>query len=241
VWFYFRDRKKTILILPLIFILAVSCWSYRNYRQTGVFHYSSIKNHNLLRYNIRGFLTSKYDGEKAEQFITQINKEAVRKASYSEQYKFLENKIYDIIFSNVLSYSAFHLKGTINFFIDPGRFDLYNFLQIESSVSLLKLYHQHGFKAIFYIFKEIPLTLLVYLSAMSVINILFLGAVIYFIITPNRNRFYKMFLLTVCLYVALLTGPIGASRFRLPIFPFLVLTLPLIIERLFGGQTTQYS
>ncbi len=229
-WFYIRDRKKTILILPLIFIFTISCWSYRNYRQTGVFHYSSIKIHNLLRYNIQGFLANKYDTEKAEQFIAQINRDAAAKTSYSEQYRFLENKSYDIIFDNFFLYLMFHIKGTINFFIDPGRFDVYNFLQLDSSVSMLKLYHQYGFSAIFHIFRKIPLTLLMYFAVMTIINFMFLGALIYFSITPNRNRCYKIFLLTICMYVALLTGPIGASRFRLPILPFLVLTLPVVIE-----------
>lgn len=229
-WFYIRDQKKAILILPFIFILAISGWSYRNYKQTGVFHYSSIKNHNLLRYNIRGFLTNQYNAEEAEQIISKLNREAAEKSSYAEKYRFFENEIFHIILNNVLSYSVFHLKGAITFFIDPGRFDLFNFLQINSSVSLLKLYHQHGFRAIFYIFREIPLTLLLYLAAMSMINILFVGSLIYFIIAPNRNRFFKIFLLAVCLYVALLTGPIGASRFRLPIYPYLVLTLPAFIE-----------
>ncbi|MBD3291216.1 hypothetical protein GF337_20610 [candidate division KSB1 bacterium] len=230
VWLYLRDRKKAILILPFILVLAISSWSYRNYQQTGVFHYSSIKNHNLLRYNIRGLLTSKYDAATAEQMITRINQNAMKKDSYAGQYEHIEKKSFSIILDNFLLYSVIHLKGTITFFIDPGRFDLFNFLQLDSEISMLELYQQHGFKSIFHVFEEIPFTLLMYLGFMTIVNLAFLLAFILFVCKPNESRIYKIFPITMILYVAILTGPIGASRFRLPVFPYLVLTLPVLIE-----------
>ena len=230
LWLFFKDRRKIILFLPLMMIVTILVWSYRNYQRTGVYHYSSIKNHNLLNYNARGFLTAEYSSDYADEVITAIKNEAAEKGSYKETNSYFAKESLTIIKNNFFGYLCYHFRGMLNFLIDPGRFDIYNFLQIKQSYGFLKLFNQHGYKGIFIIFREFPVIIICYLLLMAVINILLLVSFLCFLIKPYPDKYYKVYLLVICIYIVLLTGPIGASRFRIPIFPLILLTLPQIIH-----------
>ena len=225
---FLKNSKKIILLFPFVFIIILSAWSYRNYHLTGVYQYSSIKNHNLLYYNLRGFLANQTGIDHADQIIDSIREEANNLSTYKNYTNFIEQKSYDILKANIFKYSIFHFRGIINFFIDPGRFDIYNFLQYEHSHNLSKLFNQYGYKNIFLIIKEMPFIIIIYFIVMILLNILLFISLINFYFVKNIDIFVKIFILILVLYVAIMTGPLGASRFRLPIYPLLLLTVPFI-------------
>lgn len=228
LWLFYRDRRKTILALPFIFILTISIWSYRNYRLTGVYHYSSIKNHNLLDYNIHGFLARKLGLYHANTTVTLIEQRAEQQPTYKKSYNYIEKESVKIIRKNLIGYAIYHLQGMLTFSLDPGRFDIYNFLQIENSKGFSSMVSQYGFKGIFPLLKEIPITIILYLAFMVLLNTLFFGSFLYFLLTSYNDKIFKTYILLICIYIAFVTGPMGASRFRLPIYPFIILTFPLI-------------
>ena len=226
-----KKSSKHIIFYSLIPLLAIGAWSARNYRVTGVFHFSSIKNHNLLNYNIRSYLTDKYDIEIADSLVSTMETDMNSARNYKEFYKIREEKVTHFLRSNIAGFSIHHMKGVPNFFIDPGRFDLYNFLQLDQSVSLLTLYHKHGYKGIINYFFKLPPLILIFLLIIIILNIVIFISFMWFVIGMRLKDFssiYKPFLLMIILYIAVLTGPIGASRFRLPVYPFLLLTLTTI-------------
>jgi len=134
-WLYYKHRNKIILLFPLMLFMVIGLWSFRNYQLSGVFHYSSIKNHNLLQYNVKGFLIKQYGVHEAENIISKIESTARGKLAYKEQYEYIQSESWQIFKQHRWSYVIYHVRGFINFFLDPGRFDVYSFLQIKTPFS----------------------------------------------------------------------------------------------------------
>ncbi|MBN1155344.1 hypothetical protein JXB12_10545 [candidate division KSB1 bacterium] len=220
-------KSRHLVAYSLIALVAIGLWSYRNYRATGVYHYSSIKMHNLLNYNVRYLLTKKYGSDEANERIAQIETEAGRGDNYKAFYDRIQDEAIRIIKQHPVEYGIYHIKGMFNFFLDPGRFEIYHYLQIDQTTSLMKLYHEKGYSGIYHYIKTMPVSIVLYLSVMFIVNSILFILFILFIINLRRCHFksiYELFLLLMILYFALVTGPIGASRFRVPILPFLLLT-----------------
>ncbi len=227
---FLKYRKTVILAFPLLMILVISLWSYRNDRLTGVYHYSSIKKHNVLNYNVRSFLIKRYDRETADRTIAAIETAAAEKGTYRAAYHEIENESWKIIKQHWLKYSIHHLQGGLNFFLDPGRFEIYNFFRVESSGSLFVLYTLSGYKGLIEYIKSAPELFVFMLLVTGVINLLLFISLIYFILKLPGEVVFNIYIVLICMYVVIVTGPIGASRFRLPVFPFLAMTLPFMAE-----------
>ncbi|MEE4312636.1 MAG: hypothetical protein V2J62_12305 [candidate division KSB1 bacterium] len=235
LWAYAKERKRLILVFPAMLLILISAWSYRNERMTGVYHFSSIRNHNLLNYNIRSLLTVKYGQVEADRVIDDIEMHAEQRNTYPEKYDYLESRIKDILKEYPLEYAAHHMKGLLNFFLDPGRFELCAFFNCVESVSFSTLYNRYGYGAVFRYLMRAPVHMLIIILATAIINLALFVSFFYFIVARRRIEFECWaWLMMICAYIALITGPIGASRFRLPIFPFLVIIFALTRLRVSG-------
>lgn len=221
-------KSKYLILYSFISLAVIGLWSYRNYRVTGVYHYSSIKNHNLLNYNVRYLLTKKTNSETAEKRIDEIRMRAKDKDDYRTSYHEIETEAMNIIKTHLVDYGIYHGQGVFNFFIDPGRFELYNYLGIDESVSFMKLYHENGYAGIYDYMKKMPPILVICLLAITVLNAFLLASFLFYIVKLRRAdlcRVYALYIVGIIVYIAFLTGPIGASRFRVPIYPFLLMTI----------------
>jgi hypothetical protein len=225
IWLAVRYHRKSILIYPLLMILTITFWSYRNYNITGYYHFSSIKNFNLLYYNTYSFLVNRYGEDHAEKFMDRVDAEN-RGKSFKTANRNIEKACFYVLWKNLPAYSFYHFRGSILFFIDPGRYDLYHFLRIKQEQGFWYFISHDGILGILKGVKKIPTTVIFYLLVMVIFNLLFLISVILFIIRRGYSMEFWLFLLTVILYFALITGPLGASRHRLPVFPELLLAVP---------------
>jgi len=225
IWLTVRYHRKTILIFPLLIVLTISIWSYRNYSVTGYFHFSSIKNFNLLYYNTYSFLVNKYGETHAENFLEHLDDEN-RGVSFKQANQYIEKACMTVLKQNLVSYGFYHLRGSILFFIDPGRYDLYHFLRIREEHGFWYYISHNGIPGIFIGIKNLPLVVILYLVGMAVFNLLFIISLILYIFSRENYTDFKIYLLTVIFYFTLVTGPLGASRHRLPVFPYLLLTVP---------------
>ncbi len=224
-WLAWKYRKVAILLLPALMILTVVSWSLRNYKVTGYYHFSSIKNFNLLYYNTYPFLLNKYGQETADSFIYKLETEN-RGASFAQENRNIENACFTVIFGNPVSYAIFHLRGSLLFFIDPGRYDIYQFLQLDGQTGFLAYLNRYGFKGAFILVREIPFTVIIYLMTMAGLNLILSISLLIFIVSPRIEPLIKFLVLLIILYIAGVTGPVGASRHRIPVFPLLALTIP---------------
>jgi len=218
-----RATAKPLLIslIPLIFLFT---YQYRNYRQTGVFEASSIVTINLLDYNAYFFLVKTQGQQAADSAILNIDSLSKLRGTYKEEVAYKKQQATAIVMKQPVCYALFHTKGIAGFFLDPGRFDLVNFFNLKSEKinGLLYQINQVGLIGAFaFLFKH-SFVLLLFLTLIFLFNTFKFLCFVFFIFRHNSNKYFKGFVLFLILYVAFLTGPIGASRFMMPLLPLYI-------------------
>jgi len=210
-----RSNKKYFFALCLLPFLSWYGISRINKRLTGVFHYSSIGYINLLHYNTNLFLVSKYGNAEAENQLEPLMIIPRSKTEYKKNYHEVNAKCREILLQNWFSYSIYHFKGVIYFFLDPGRFDLFNFFRVETTNSQGFLHKGTGLQKLKTTFRDQPFIAIVLLLIL-VVNIIKTIGFIGFVWIKRTNKII-IFLASLVFYLAFLTGPLGASRFALPV------------------------
>jgi hypothetical protein len=229
LWIFKLHRHRLILIMPLLMIITVGGWSLRNYSVTRYFHFSSIKTFNLLYYNTSSFLVNHYGAEDARQTIGKIDSIS-QTLSFPEANRYIEEQCFGIIKDNWLAYGIYHLRGVFFFFIDPGRYDIYQFFEISQDHGFFRYITIYGLPGILKLLKEIPLAILVTLGLIFTFNIFLFMALIFFYFKVPTPLYLKSVILVFILYFAIISGPLGWSRLRLPLFPLFILIFGLSLQ-----------
>jgi len=229
-----KSTKKYWLILCFTPFVSWYGISKMNKRLTGVFHYSSIGYINLLHYNTNLFLVAKYGNAEAAKQLEPLMITPGSKTEFKKNYRDVNERCKEILFKNGFSYTIYHLKGVLYFFLDPGRFDLYNFFRLETNNSQGFLHKGTSFQKVKGIFGAQPviaiLLLLVFIGNLLK-TIGFLG-----FIWINRSKKSVLFLAALVFYVALLTGPLGASRFALPVSLIIIIMATVFYKTLWDAR-----
>ena len=137
------------------------------------------------------------------------------KNEFKKNYNDVNRVCKNVLLSHFVGYSLFHAKGMVYFFLDPGRFDLYNFFRIEEGNSngfLHKGADENRLRSMYNAHPKITISL----AFIFLINILKTLGFIGFIWVQRKNMIVLIGALLV-FYIAFLTGPLGASRFALPV------------------------
>ncbi|MEL6989836.1 MAG: hypothetical protein AAGK97_18655, partial [Bacteroidota bacterium] len=224
-----KDFKPILLaLLPIFFVMGFSYW---NQSRTGHFHFSSISKINALNYNTYYFLMDKIGAEEAEQKVDAILNKAKSIEDYDAQSQFIKASTKEILSDHFLNYLFYHFKGSVLFFLDPGRFDLGSFFGIEGKTDdgFLHQKNKSGGSGIIAKLKSQPLLLLFSLGIIFLFNLIKLGCIIRFFFLKNIDWIPKLLCLGIIFYLALLTGPLGASRFALPVFMLVLFTVVTVV------------
>ncbi|WOD44901.1 hypothetical protein [Hwangdonia lutea] len=205
-----------------------------NYQRTGSFEFSSIQNINLKNYNLYYFHTNKYGEEYALKVKSEITEQASRKTTYAEQQNEIRKLSLSYIKQDWLSYVYMHIIGGIKMFIDPGRFDLYNFFEFKntSEVGFLKHYNISGFSGAINYFRTQPTLILILIPIVLLFNILkLIGFTLFWKNNYKTAPKAYWFMLLIIVYITALTGFIGASRFLVAVLPIYLLFAVLGFSR----------
>ena len=205
--------KMWVYALPLIAVLAV-CWL--NFRHTGVLHYSSITTINVANYNAMLCLSRVHGQEKADSITSALYRGSIED---EEAFQTYTTKLNDhgkkVLTKHWKDYLFVSIFGGIKMVVDPGRFDLYSYFQkSDPEISLTQLLYAGNLKEIT---KQVGtnvwlLSFLILGAAAGVFRSA--GLVLSLFYKPKKA--YVLGLLFV-LYFVLLTGPLGAARFLLPV------------------------
>jgi hypothetical protein len=215
----FIKRAYIYSLIPFLALVLYMSW---NHQRTGSYEFSSIQNKSLKDYSLKYFLTNKYDEDYASKIINDINISVDKADSYEEKQTLTKSLISEHIKNNFISYSLFHIKGSVRMFVDPGRFDLYNFFNFKkkNEVGFLNHVNSGGLKGAFNYFKQQPVLIIILLPIILLFNgVKIVGFVMYWANHYKTTPATLWFMLFVIVYIALLTGPSGASRFLVPILP----------------------
>ncbi len=216
---YYKSRQRLVLIscfVPVIFVIILGGI---NQQRTGYYHISSIQQINLVDYNLYYFLM-KRDGEEAARAAKdQIHTLCDAQKNFRKRSECLTASATAVIREDLKGYSVFHLKGMVRFFIDPGRFDLYNFFGIEKERGKGFLYHlnEGGLKGAWKYFMTQPVLVIIALALIALVNLLRLFGFMAFLFNRSFKPEFRLFLLLLVAFLAFATGPLGASRFMLPV------------------------
>ena len=219
IFLFVRKRKPLILLALLIPAFWIAAYTYRNHSRTGSMQYSSIQTTNLVNYNLRYYIMGAEGSEAASQRIDALYETCGAESTYNLRSKCLGEEARKLFVEHPLSYAWFHLKGSLRFFLDPGRFDLVHFFpNLDSSTSgFLEELNQHGIKGIFALLKQQGPLLA------GALALIFLGKVIkligffLYLFRSKKPGMLRWLLFGLVAYLALVTGPLGASRFMLPV------------------------
>lgn len=234
IYLIIRKNQTWKLLLTLILPIAiVLSFSYRNYRETGYWHYSSVNNNYFLNYAARIILTDSNSVEYAEQRLEAISFKAGSAKNFSEYSKAVKHETFSIIFENKMLFLWLSLKKAVNFFIDNGRFDLICFFNGQPEETLegwkYKLKHE-GFSTAFTYLKQFNPFLLGYLLCIMAVNIFIAFCFLIFLFSKRFDPAFRIGIAAIVLYLVLLTGLASAARFRMAVYPVLLFTVPFGLQ-----------
>lgn len=241
IYLIVKNKKIHQILFLSIIPISIFLWNLRNERLTGYRHFSSISTVNLIDYNTKYFLFNSKGSEFADKWIDSIKHKSNLIIDYKEKNEFIKNECSKIIKENLIPYSLFHSKGFIGFFIDPGRFDLVEFFQLNTGeMGFLHYLSKKDFNGLFQLLINQNPLILIFLPIGILINLLLL---ILFIKSLSRKENFNINLLyglSIITYIIVLTGPLGGSRFRFPVeLILIIIALGAIssIKPLFKGRS----
>lgn len=244
VWLYFKDKNKYSIASSLILPATIAALCFFNYKTTGYFHYSSIKTFNLVNYNVCRLLSFKNGPDEALKKIAEISSNAAALETIKDRSEFIESTCYPLILDNSILYSSLQVAGMVNFFIDPGRFDLYIFapaLSAEREIRLISMWRNDGWQGVKLFFDQLSVPFILYLLFIGVMNLLVTMAAVYGLFRGRINFVIRFFAGLVVAYFCVLTGVIGCARFKLPVFMLIVFAAVVGIEAWYNRKNRKVA
>jgi hypothetical protein len=183
-------------------------------------------------------LTEQIKGpEKAYAEIDSVQKVATV-LPYPEQVKLINTFCRNRIVEHPFRYISLHFYGAWRFFMDPCNWELNHFFQAGSVQEHMKNTAEPSSNPL-----VTPLNsnwlLMLYTGISVLANLLLLLAFLIAILLKNTDSKFRVFLAVIVLYFAFMTGPSASSRFRLPVFPVLLVTFALFSSKIEDEVTLQ--
>lgn len=233
-----KKRMQYITLLSIFPILILVAYMSFNYSKTGMFSFSSIQSYNLMNVNYKNFLLKTKGDFIAENEINSVMSSANQIEDDVERKKYIDKETKKRIIDNIVSYTVYHFMGIPRFFFDPGRFDISTFFNIETKQQkgLMYYYNSEGWRGVVdYLVRKQPIGLTVAMVVILLLNVVKVFLMIIFFVQNRFGGEERIFLFTIIGYVAVLTGPLGVSRFSLPLFPLYLYMILKVLEAHAGG------
>jgi len=214
------------IILGFMHVLLLGSFGLKNYYHTGIAEYSGIGRKLLINYNMPALISfyenPEYAKVKIDSFQSRIKNEP-----YAEQCANIDLFIRKEVLGHPIDFITLQFVGATKFFLESGRWDLElwknGYQHLENIPSLRKAYSLEGISGIYNEIKQLPLLQLIYIPFVVLSNFVLFALFLYSIFSKSILLRYKIILWCTVLYFALLTGPSASARFRLPVFPIMVI------------------
>jgi hypothetical protein len=227
-------RKKLCLkpthFTGVVFMtLSVVLFSWFNHQRTGVFSFSSASESFIPDYVVLPVVQYAEGKEKAIRIHEAVQQAAQQKNSYPEYHHTLISESLQVIKQYPFTTALLWIKGGVLFFCDPGRWDVLAFQNKQPEE------HQDGFfhvlksggirKALNHLTNQGSLFLLFTLAG-SVIHVFLFFCFSVFLKNEHYPFLFRLMAAVIVFYLALMTGPIGSARYRMAVFPVLLMSVP---------------
>lgn len=236
-----QKKQPSLWALYLIPLFTFLGYSGYQAQKTGYFHFSSIQVLSLYQYTTQNLLVQELGEARATALTDSVLEVGLALPTYQAQQQYFQAFGLQTLKKYPLSYASMHLKGILNFFLDPGRFDLYHFWGLEASGDggLLTAFSQDGYRGIWAYLSTQNLWIVGTLMLLLLFRGILLVGTVAFVFLPNVSWTHKGWLLMFVVYLSVLTGTSGASRFAVPVFPLMWVMAICSILQLFRPKPLQ--
>ena len=216
IWVLAKNRCRILLICAAIPVLVNVMWSYRNYRITGYYHFSSIQM-NQMSIKTTG-KPIKGQGQNSFAQASQNTRQAYFRALVENWPSTLKRVV----------------RETVFFFLDPGRFDVWEFLNKPHNIRSRDILYACGVLSFWEELRKIPLSIMVFLFLTGIVNLLITIGFINFLYQESLSFEIKWMMVLIVLYILMATifAATGNARYRLPIEPLLIISLTPLLDRI---------
>jgi hypothetical protein len=211
------------LFIPFLGILAIAGI---NHARWNVFHISSVSTTNFYEYNRYQTLVQSKGQEMADSIYASESKVLDSMSNFSlEKGKLLEKLNSNTLMTYPFTYAKLHIKGMIQMFLDPGRYDAMVFLKWTPISGFLGIKDGHTST------KTRPLYEWIYMGLFLGVNMIKMSLVFWILIVKVKGKLHQHALLLFCLLLLLLyataIGSVGTARYVVPVYPLLIAVLVL--------------
>ncbi|WP_035560975.1 hypothetical protein [Hymenobacter sp. IS2118] len=220
-----RRRKWVLGLLGLVPLLVTGAYMEWNEQRTGYFHFSSIAEINLLYYNAAGVIRQQTGPAAEDTWVKAVLRKANAQPTFAQRQQLIRKEAVAVLWAHPLLYARQQALGMGAFFLDPGRFDISQFLGLKPPVGggLLAQVRDGG---LLQALAKLPLGLLGGLAMVLLANVVRLVLAVRGLLLLRRGgpmlRAGGWLAAGLLLYVAVVTGPLGAARFLMPVWPVLL-------------------
>lgn len=189
---------------------------------TGHPEVTSLQTQNLVQQNATRTLLR--TGEAG--LVDAAEAEAARIADYGARQEARQAWATDVILDRLGAYAAVHGTGVAAFVLDPGRFDLAVFFGLDTEAGGMTAASRDGATGALGVLARQPPVLLAVLAALLVLNGLVALAFFAWLVWGRVPAEVRLGAFVFVGYLAAVTGPVGAARYRVTVAPIVVLALP---------------
>jgi hypothetical protein len=225
-------NSKVKLLAVITFLIPITAlvlmFNYSN-NKTGIYEYSSIQRKLMINYNVEAILEDKRGHDKAREVVSHFQ-DSISSYGYKEKALLTDAYCKSVLKNNVLTFLKVEFKGAFNFFVGHSRWDVNMFFNGKEPLPV------RTFVALGNDNEKVtvplsPFETFYYSFSMIVNGVVFL-AFIYFLFMWRIPRRIRGCIGVFVLYIVLATGPSASARFRVPVFPILMIVFALAADDL---------
>jgi hypothetical protein len=214
------------LVAALFHVLLLGSFFLKNYHQTGIAEYSGIGRKLMINYNMPALLTFYENETYAKNKIDSLQYN-LKNESYASQCANIDLFLRQEVSEHPIHFLLLQGYGSIKLLTETGRWDLelwrVGYENVEKAPSFKNIFSTNGIPGVFHALNLWPVPYLIYYCLVILVTIALFLLFIKSLLNKSLIRRHKLLLLATILYFAVLTGPSASARFRLPIFPILVI------------------
>lgn len=204
-------------LLPIFMILALVTINNQRWNTP---HISSVSTTNFYEYNRAMTLEKVYGKTYTDSVYTQESKWLNAMSNFDpKKGDWMSARTAETLKAHGGTYVFLHVKGMLQMFVDPGRYDAMVFLKWPVYSGFLGIHDsQHPATR--------PLYEWVYMVVFALVNVVKLGlivtALVFLFLNKKITDITTQVALLALILVALATGPVGTARYVLPLYPLVV-------------------
>lgn len=249
LWKRFRSQNLKLFFSALAPILVVILYSGWNYERTGKLHFSSTQSFNAIFFYYT-YLSGTEGRETAEPFLQSERAHLDSLHTFRERYDYANARGTKLVAGHFLPYIKYHLVHSASMLITPGKgeldmfigkltlSELYSVHQPESFWSIIKSGNKEKLRKYLYANPSLPLMMIVLFF-----NVLKLAGFVLFLLSKRKPGYLRLFIICMTGYFCMVAGPIGNSRYFIPVSLIVAGTAAigyqdLLLRQKINGNTT---